>query len=746
MVAAIDFQDNSGTALALNASGNVPALARQRESVVPPLIPQILSIVRRRMWWIVGIIGAALVAGLILTLLMTPQYTASALLEIQRETSNFVKVDGATQKDNSLDQEFYQTQYGLLQSSTLAERVATDLKLYDNLKILKASGQRMTLFVENGKFLPGEKARQARVRAAGVTLLKRFTLQPERFSRLVKISYTDPDPEMARQVVDSWSQDFIRLTLDRRFEATSYARKFLEGRLSQLRARIDESQRKLVAYAAEQGIINLPSVGSTRDGGTVTPERSLVADDLANLNQELTQATADRIRAQSRLGSPAGVVVEALDNLAITNLRQKRAELSAEYAKMLVQFEPGYPPARALKTQIDQLDGSITREEGRVQRTLRQVYDASTQREAGLRARVDSLKSGMLDLRRRSVQYDIFLRDVDTNQQLYDALLQRYKEIGVAGGVAVNNISIVDPAEVPLKPSSPRILLNLVLALLAGIVVSVAVAFALEQFDQAISDPGEVESTLGVPLLGTLPKVADANPTDALRDRKSSLSEAYLSLQTNLGFSTDHGFPRSLAVTSARASEGKSTTSYALARSLARTGVQVLLIDGDMRSPSVNSLFGMDNARGLSNFLAGDGQLADLVRETPFADLFAMTAGPQPPSAPELLGSERFGILIKTALETFDHVIFDIPPVMGLADAPLIASQVEGVIFVIEARSTHKAVARVALGRLAAARARIFGVVLSKFDARRAYYGYGYDYGYGYGDTDEGNATKRELV
>ncbi|MEI9928774.1 MAG: GNVR domain-containing protein [Sphingomonas sp.] len=176
----------------------------------------------------------------------------------------------------------------------------------------------------------------------------------------------------------------------------------------------------------------------------------------------------------------------------------------------------------------------------------------------------------MLDLRRRSIQYNIFQRDVDTNRQLYDALLQRYKEIGVAGGVGVNNISVVDPAELPNRPSSPKLVLNLLLGLLAGIALGAAIAFLLEQIDEGIGDPAEVQESLDAPLLCTIPKSLGGDPVAALEDPKEALSEAYFSLQTNLAFATDHGFPHTLAVTSSRPAEGKSVTAFAIAKTLAR--------------------------------------------------------------------------------------------------------------------------------------------------------------------------------
>lgn len=701
----------------------------------PSMLAQYLSIARRRKWVIIGSIAGMLLLGIIATLLMTPRYTASSTLEIQRETRNFTSVQGAdNQEAQPQDLEFYETQYGLLRARSLADRVSTELRLYDNVGFFESFGsRRATQWFQDGRPVPGLSTREQRIREAGDLLLRNFQVVPIRLSRLVEISFTSPDPQLAKRVVDTWGRSFIQMTLERRFEATAYARNFLEQRLGQLRTRIDESERRLVDYAAREGIINLPATTPAQGEAGITGERSVVADDLATINRELARATADRIQAQSRLSAPAGTVTEALQNDAISTLRGRRAELRAEYARMMVQFEPDYPPARALLTQIQQLERAIGQEENRVSRSLRETYSAASQRENALRQRVDQLQSSVLDLRRRSIQYNIFERDVGTNRQLYEALLQRYKEIGIAGGVGVNNIALVDAAELPERPSSPKLLLNILAALIVGIALGVGAALALEQIDEGIADPATVADMLGVPLLGTVPKLTDEDPMAALEDRKSSLTEAYLSLQTNLSFVTDHGMPKSIAITSSEPQEGKSTTSFALAQLLARSNRRTVLVDGDMRSPGVHHIYGYKNDRGLSNFLAGDDELHSMVRNTPSNSLSVLLAGPQPPNAAELLSSERLSLLISLLLKDFDHVVIDAPPVMGLADAPLIASAVEGAVFVIESHRIKKGKARVAIARLTAVGASMAGVVLTKFDAKRAHYGYGYDYGYGYG-------------
>jgi polysaccharide biosynthesis transport protein len=699
-----------------------------------PMLRQYLRIALRWRYVILAATAACVLLGLIATLLMTPKYTAKTTVEISREAGKVTDFQGVDREAGVLDQEFYQTQYGLLKSRSLSERVANIMKLVDDpafFERFRFSSSQPAFQLTNGRY--SAAGRPERQRIAGEILLRNLEVSPTRLSRLVDVSFTSPDATFSTRVANAWAENFIQTNLERKVQATSYGRNLLERQLGLQKERLDESQRRLVAYASEQQIINLPAQGSAN--GTTTSERSIVADDLASLNAALSQATADRIQTQARYeqAGKSGASTEALRNAAINNLRQRRAELAAEYQKMMAQFEPGYPAAEALQSQITQLDRSISREEGRISGSLQADYREAVDREQSLQAKVNQLKSNYLDLRRRSIQYNIYQQEVDTNRALYDGLLQRFKEIGIAGGVGVNNISVVDIADIPQRPSSPRLLVNLLISLMAGLGLGGLLAFGLEQIDEAIADPGEVERRLGLPLLGSVPKVEDGTPTDALLDRKSDMLDAYLAVQTNLGFTTEHGVPRSFAVTSTRPAEGKSTTALALATTLARGHRKVILVDGDMRSPSVHHLGGVSHDRGLSNFLSGEDNIASLTFPMDQLGFTAMSAGPIPPNAAELLTGNRLAVLVERLLETYDHVVIDSPPVMGLADAPLIASRVEGAIYAVESHGIRSSMVKTALGRLASANVHILGGVLTKFEARKAHYGYGYEYGYDYG-------------
>lgn len=711
------------------ASGMPPALLRYWQAVV------------RWRLVIVGIIGACLVLGVVVTLLMAPLYTARTQVEISREQKNVTNVEGLESQQEGRDLEFYATQYALLHAESLAERVVRRLGLAKTDAFFDAHGVRPVEPVEKvgADAGPTSPALRARERQAIALLLRYVDIAPIRTSRLVDIKYTSRSPQMSARIANAWVAEFIGETMDRQFASTADARRFLEQRLAALRAKVEQSERDAVAYASDKDIVTL-DVTRDEQGRTFT-QRTLASTSLEELNEALANASADRMAAESKAQeNSADYNSEVLTNPAIVELRTKRAEAAAEYSKLMVRFEPGYPAALALSQQIKALDQAIARETARVVNSRRQTYAEALARENDLKAQVNQLKQTLDNQRQNSIQYNIYQREADTNRQLYDALLQRYKEIGVAGTVGTSNIAVVDEAKAPTRPSSPNMPLNLALALLVGIAFAALTVYALEQIDEGVRSPEDVRSHLRMPLLGNVPLVGDF-PLNELGDPKSHISEAYFSIRSTLAFATSHGLPRSLAVTSTKESEGKSTTALALAGVIGRTGKRVLLVDGDLRSPSQHRFLGLDNEAGLSNLLAGDEDVTGLVRTTSQRGLSLLSSGPLPPNPAELLSSDRLGELLVIFLEHFDHVVIDVPPVLGLADAPLIGRAVEGIVYVVEAETTPRRAIRGALQRLGAVGSHVLGVVITKVDYSRHSYGYGYGYGYGYhygyGETKE---------
>ena len=720
------------------AAGNVTLFKTGRggEDLAPnraPPLRRLLRMATRWRWVLIGGVVGGAVLGLFVTLLMTRQYTSTMRLEISRETARVVNID-SVERDTSIgDQEFYQTQYGLLRAQVLAERVARDMGAVDDPGFFKLFGHADD-FSRNA----GSAGRAKRNEIAGRILLLHVGVSPVRGSSLVDIGVVTPSPELSQKIAQMWGQDFIASNLERRFEASSYARRFLETRLDQLRDKLQSSERQAMTYAAGQGIIDLPTPGNSNPGGDggAAPSRSLVTDDLVALNTAREVATAERIQAQSRLAEVThpDASTEALNNEAIGVLRKERADAASEYAKLMVQFEPDYPQAKALRSQVDAFDAAIQKEENRVRTSLQQTFQSAVTRERALSQKVEGLKGSLTDLRQRSIQYNIFQRDADTNRELYNALLQRYKEIGVAGAVENNNVAVADAAKVPDHPSSPRLLVNVMLFMLAGAAAGAVAAGVLEQIDEGVSEPSEFEEKLGLPLLGVAPKLKSEAPLEALKNPRSGLVEAYLAIEANLELSTAQGTPKSLAVISTRPREGKSTTTIALAQTLARARRKVVLVDADLRSPSIHSALGLKNLTGVSTLLAGSDDIDAVLHATQHANLSVITAGPQPPNAADLLMGERLTSLIRQLQERFDHVIVDCPPVIGLADAPLVAAAVQAVVYAVESKTVSAGMVRMALGRLNGAHAHVLGGVLTMFEAKRAHLGYGYDYGYQYGN------------
>jgi succinoglycan biosynthesis transport protein ExoP len=700
---------------------------------LPPILKQYWHTAVRWKWLIGGIIVAALVSGLIITLLTPARYTAKAQIEISREQKKVTKVEGLESEAADRDLEFYETQYSLLHADSLAKRVVKVFNLARRDDFFVAHGVKLSpdkLGIAAAKPLTPQQILNREKVATGL-LLHNVDIAPVRRSRLVIINYTSRSPLISAEVANGWTRQFMAASMDRQLASTADARAFLEGRLQALRGKLEQSERDVVNYATRNNIVTLDTVRDNE--GKTQIQRTMVASDLEALNSALNAATAERITAESRAGSgdAADSSLEALANPTISSLRNQRAQIAAEYAKLLLRFEPGYPTAQALKAQMDSLDGAIKREMARVSGSRSLTYREALKREQTLKARVDALKTGLDHQQQDSIQYNIYQREADTNRQLYDALLQRYKEIGVAGSVGTNNMVIVDEAEVPDRPSAPNLTKNMAIALIIGLGLAVITTLALEQIDEGVSHPGQIQQLFRLPLLGHVP-LTETGAVESLNDPKSYFSEAYFSIRSNLAFTTDHGLPRSFIVTSARPGEGKSTTAFALARIIGRTGKRVLLVDADMRSPDVHHLVGHDNIAGLSNALAGDDNVQALIRPTDYPGLSVLTSGPMPPSAAELLSSDRIKILIAELQTMFDHVVVDAPPILGLTDAPLLGRAVEGAVLVIQAQGAAVRGIRAAIGRIAMVDTHIFGTVLTKLKASELAYGYGYGYGYDY--------------
>ena len=721
-------QVRGGTALSLDFQ------EERRDDDEIDLLAYWRILVKRR-WLVLSILAGVVALALLATLMATPIYRATTILQLEKEGTQVVQVEGIQPGDNGgWDPDFLQTQYELIQSRSLAERVANELDL-DQAAVERLSepgwlGRMLALLHPKSKDdakkqvaaqTPADAA--AELRSAAGIISGGLSVEPVRNSRLVRINYDSSSPEFSARVANAVAEGFIASGLERRFGASSYAKTFLEDQLKLTKAKLEQSERQLVAFAQKENIVN------TGEGG-----QSLATQNLTQLNAALAAAQDQRIRAQARWRQAASgpMPADMIGNSSIRVLQQQRAQLQGTYQQKLQTFKPDYPEMLQLKGQIDELNRQIAQETGGVRASVKAEYDAAAAQERMLMGQIATLRTEALDVDGRSIQYNILKREVDTNRQLYDGLLQRFKEIGVAGNVRANNISIIDRAEVPKWRFKPNLTLNLAIGLLLGGMLGVLAAFLLEFLDDTIKTPNDVEQKLKLPVLGIIPKLGPKeNMASVAGDPRSSFSEAYRSVRTALQFATDHGVPKTLLVTSSGAGEGKSTTAVALARNFAQLGKRVLLIEADLRNPSLHRTLGLQGQGvGLSNLLAGACTLTEATLDTDEAGLKVVLAGPLPPNPAELLSGSKMVSALTVASERYDQIIVDGPPVLGLADAPILANAVDGTLLVVNSAKTKINAAQATLKRLIAARARIVGALLSKYDARSAGYGYGYGYQY----------------
>ncbi len=699
----------------------------------------------RKYWQLVAkCCVAALALSVLVTLLMPRIYTATSSIQIDREAAKVVRSQDMT-AENSSDPQFYSTQYELLKSRALAERIASSLSLADRKEFAGSDGSFLSRLASRllSRSDGEENEVEGRQRLAADRVMKNLTVQPVVMSRIVKVSYSDRDPRVAQEISTAVAENFVGMTLDRRFSASSYARGFLEEKLQQVKSRLEESETQVVAYARREGIVN------------VDDKLSVSGANLRSLSDALSASTADRIRneqlwiqaqADNGLGLP-----QVMADKMIGTAREKRTQLGAEYQDKLRIMKPDFPELKQILAQITEYDRQIARQIELVKRAVRSQFEASRDQEISFAKKLDSLKEEVLDLRGRSIQYNILQREVDTNRSLYDGLLQQYKEVGVTGAVAANNVSIIDKAELPRSPSSPSYILNLTVALFGGLLAAAGTIAMREIVDDTFKSPDEIEAMLGLTVLGVIPmkekiegEVSEGENVAraTLANPSSALAEAYRSLRTALQFSTTQGIPKILLVTSSQPGEGKSTSSLCMAANFAQIGNRVLLIDGDLRKASLHKALGLSNSAGLSNVLTGTFDSNSVIQDTAYNNLTFMSSGPLPPNPAELLAGPQMSSMLSMASDSFDLIIIDGPPVMGLADAPLLSSLVDGTLLVVDVSHTRRRVVGTAVRRLQLARAQIVGALVTKFDYHKANNSYGYGYGYGYGGLEYFNYGK----
>ena len=701
-------------------------LSADRHHIGPRLdAPTLLRIIREWHWLIAGAAALGLALGVVATLLTTPKYRATVTMEVNPPRVEIINEEQRGAGDSSADWDLMTTQVGLLKSRSLAERVAQDLNLVSNPAVA------------------GKGDASARLQAATSTVAGGLVVKVPDEGRLIQYDYIATDPRLAAQIANGLADGFINSNLQRRFEASNYARRFLERQIAKTRGDLERSEKQLVAYAQAAGIINLKSATGGQDvtdGGTSLQSESLLA-----LNQALAAATARRVATEGAYRSALSSGPTSEVNTSTQALRQAQAALEAEYQEKRTLMKPDHPDMISLRSRIDELNRQISRETAQVSggrnNSLAQEYRGALSAESALQSRVSSLKDSVLDLRGRSVRYSILQRDVDTNRGLYDALLQRYKEIGVAGGIGTAPVSIVDRAEAPGAPFKPNLPANLLFGLGLGLLAGIGTAVGLEFVNDTIKTREDVRAKLQLACLGAVPRRAGKGSfIEDLRDPGSQVSEAYSAVAAALRFTTAEGIPKSVLITSTKESEGKSSSALGLAQNFARQGRTVLLIDADLRRPSFKVA---DPGIGMTRLLTTHDDVNSQVVPTQFENLYLIPCGPLPPNPADLLSTARMASIVEEAGQNFDLIVIDAPPILGLADAPLLSGVVDGVLFVVESGQTRTRAAMESVNRLEAAGAHFLGAILTKSAEREAGYGY---YSYRYGQIDDRRRDKTLLI
>jgi len=699
-------------------------------------LKNVVALVRRNLVWIALIVGLALVAGLVMTLLTVPQYIATSKVLVEIESEQIIEGADLTPSTNSWDiDRFLETQLDILRSRTLAERVVVSGKFDQDDNFFNAMGAKLPAPEDlTAEYSGPDGMKKYRKEMAIYLVNSNIKADLPGNSRVISINFSSNSPNYAAKVANAYAQNFIDNNLNRKFETSAYARKFLSDQLEEARARLETSEKDLNQFSRAAGLIRVSGQTASGSGESTL---SVTNDALVQLNNSASLATAQRVSAEDQWktisNEPVLSVPEVLANPAIQTLIRQKAELQGQLAVEKSRHLDGYPTVQSLQAQIAELDARINSIGNSIKRSVYLEFESAKEKEGSLADQVQELRSSALSEQDRGVQYTVLKRVADTNRSLYDTLLERYNQLNATAGAASNNISLVDSAEVPDSPSSPKLVLNLLMALLIGMVLAGAFVVIRDYYDDTIRSPEDVERKLGLPLLGLIPVSEDIDPDAA--DPKSTISEAYHSLVTSLTYSTSGGLPRTLAVTSAREGEGKTTSAHSVALDLARMGKSVLLIDADMRRPTLHRRIENSGHRGLSDILTGQATMDEVLQPSGQDGLTYVTALPIPPQPSILLGGDRFKQVLAEARSRFEVVVLDCPPMLGLSDTASIASNVDGVVIMIDASEFHRGVVKSALRRLALVNARVLGVVITKFDPKSSggnysYYGYNY-YQYG---------------
>lgn len=686
-----------------------------------------LRVVRESRWTIATFAIVVVVIVMTASLLMKPEYEAVGRVVFHRDSDNgvlgFKGVDTSLLEDPE-DRAAIDTQIGILQTDALATQVIKDLHLDEDPKFA-------------GLMPPGSEDRLVDL------FHKNLKISKVKGTRLIEIDFRSSDPKLAADIVNKLVNDYVDQFYKSQFQASTQISDFLSDQLKDLQAKVTEAQQKLVDFQKANGIFGMDD------------KQNIVIAKLDDLNTMLTGAEADRVQKEvnyrlARSGRPELIAKLDPDNL-ITKLRGQQADLESQIAQASVQLGPANPKMKELSNQLGQVKQSLRVEVMRIGQRISYEYQSAVAREDMLRSSLEQQKQAANTLNANVIQANILKHDFETNRQLYEDLLQKQKEVGITSNLKSSNLWIVDPARPPRLPAEPKILRNFGLAVVFGISGGVLLALGLAKMNEKIYTLEQAVMISPIPSLGVVPLLGVRGKNGAIRqfpgvnrnvkpELVSSLqplslaAECYRAMLTSVLLS--HSTPPTvILVTSALSGEGKTTVSTNLAIALARSHKRVLLVDTDLRRPSVHRALRLTATAGLGAILKKSAAFEEVVigcAQVP--NLFVLPVGPvNLPDDAELLVS-GFKDLVAKWREEFDHVILDTPPVLAVTDAVRMSVEADSVILVVRAGQAMKDEFLRAQDLLLKVNARLSGFVLNGGDLGSSNLGYYYGY-YSEGQT-----------
>ncbi len=692
-----------------------------------------LRIVYKRRWAVLTPLLLIVMAVAVYTFTVTPVYESRVQLLIESDTPNVVEFQEV------LDQEltaadYYQTQYKIIASRTLAKKTVDALGLWnhreftspdDRFDLRRITTRALSSIVDSrsadsdafDRGAGAESLAQSKVIDA---FLKQLTVAPIRNSRLVDVRFRSQSPALTARVANRLASAYIAQNLEFTLRSNQDASDWLGERLEEQRRKVEQSEAELQRYREANDAVGLED-----------PE-NIVVQKLADLNATVTRARTERLQREAEFNELQRIQedLEALDsfpaileNRFVQQLKSDFAKLTRERVELSGKFGERHPEMIRVEAGLEETQTRLRREIAKVVAGVRSDYFAALGHERSLTQELTYQKTEALAQNRRSIPFEVLRRQVESDRKIFESLLQRTQETGISEKLQTNNIRVVDAGEVPRYPVSPRRGLSLLFAVLGGSMFGIALAFGVERLDSRIKAPDEVESYLGLPSLGLLPMSVGHHGPVLGNDAPAQFAEAVRAVRGNVVFSAPQDDMRSILVTSTGPGEGKTLVASNLAVSLAQSGGRVLLIDADMRRPRVHSIFDRPREPGLSDWVMGRARAKEVMRGSDLPNLWILPAGAIPPNPSELLNSERFRGLLESLERHFDWVLIDSPPVMAVADAAVVSNAVSGVLFVVGAEMIDRRTAQTALKQLDGAQARFVGAVLNKVRVdRHSYY------------------------